>query len=710
MNLANMNNDHDDIINKLNPPQREAVLHEDGPLVIFAGAGSGKTRVISARIANLLKNGVRPRSILAMTFTNKAAQEMRERVAAWTPQGTYVPIGTFHSLCARWLREFSESLGFDSDFTIFDDKDSKSALKKVMESLKIKEEKTSLSDYKSAIGQAKMNAWHPDDALKYERFFPPMGVLVYKKYQELLANCNAMDFDDLMMNMLLLLRRDEHVRKTMHNRYEYILIDEYQDTNETQNELVRLLLNGRGNLLVVGDDDQSIYSWRGANPNNILDFNKSYPEAKTIRLEQNYRCTKNIVGAAAALIAHNKKRAEKTLWTDNHDGAALTFRQEYDGAQEAFWVVDQIKMEQFKYSYEKVAIFYRINAQSRQMEDALRKNNVSYKIYGALRFYDRAEVKDIIGYFRLLVNPRDDLAFRRVINVPARGIGDKSVKSIEEVAELHSVSMLKALELMIQDPASRVSARMVAFLNIFQELKKSLQENSMSSVLQDLLNLTDYFAFVKKKYPDTLDDRMANIHELGTALSEYEQSHPDATLLDWLNDVSLSGSENDMEAGGVTLMTFHSAKGLEFPRVYIVGVEDGLIPHSQNIDDNEKLEEERRLLYVGITRAMEKISLVAAQRRRIFNYDMVNPPSRFLKEIPLKFFDKPSQNFISSEASGPQNELSVVYHPAYGKGIVKEVEQEWGVAKATVDFENFGLRKVPITQLKSIKKIKMGPR
>jgi DNA helicase-2/ATP-dependent DNA helicase PcrA len=704
MNLTNSSTRIDAIIDKLNEPQKEAVLHTEGPLVVFAGAGSGKTRVISARIAILLERGFHPRSILAMTFTNKAAQEMRERVRLWSSQGDFVPIGTFHSLCARWLREFASEIGFTSGFSIFDDNDSKSTVKKIMEEFRIKDDKTSPGDYLSAIGKAKTLAWLPDEASKNERFFPPLGVSVYKRYQEILASCNAMDFDDLLMNMLLLLRKHENIRKIMQDRYQHILIDEYQDTNTTQSELVDLLLNTKKNLLVVGDDDQSIYSWRGADPNNILEFRSRYPKAKIIRLEQNYRCTKNIVGAAAALIAHNKKRAEKTLWTDNKEGAFLSFRQEYDALQEAIWLSDQIKIEQFTYHYENVAVFYRINAQSRQIEDALRKQNIPYRIYGALRFYDRAEIKDILGYFRLIANPRDDIAFRRIVNIPARGIGEKSLEVLEQKSLEEHIPLLEALNLLIQHHA-RISPRMVSFFSIIQELKKLSEQGALSELLQAFLKATDYLGYVQKKYPDSFTDRIANIHELGTALTDYEQANPESKLVDWLNEISLSSSVNETEQG-ISLMTFHSAKGLEFPRVYIVGVEDGLVPHSHSMDNPEGLEEERRLFYVGLTRAKEKISLVTSQKRRIFTHDMVNPPSRFLNEIPLEFFDAPSKKLLKAEPVNPDAKLSTVLHSAYGKGQVKKLEYEWGIAKAIVDFRDFGIRKVNITQLRPLNEYK----
>ena len=370
---------------------------------------------------------------------------------------------------------------------------------------------------------------------------------------------------------------------------------------------------------------------------------------------------------------------------------------------EAFWVTDQIRAEQFSFNYGDVAIFYRINAQSRQLEDSLRKNHIPYRIYGALKFYDRAEIKDILGYFRLIVNPKDDVAFRRIVNVPPRGIGDKGIQVIEDKAVNERVPLLEALNLMVQSGA-RISPRLASFYSSIQELKKLSEQGSLSEVLRAFLNATDYLAYLQKKYPDSFTDRIANVHELGAALSEYEVVNPEARLVDWLNDVSLNTSSADEGVEqGVSLMTFHSAKGLEFRRVYIVGVEDGLIPHSHNLENIENLEEERRLFYVGLTRAKEKISLVTAQKRRIFTYDMVNPPSRFLKEIPLEFFDIPSRKLLNAEERPVlDSKMSLVVHAAYGRGRVKKVEYEFGVAKAVVDFWDFGIRKVNFTQLKSL--------
>ncbi|MBI2602072.1 MAG: UvrD-helicase domain-containing protein [Deltaproteobacteria bacterium] len=691
----------DRILEKLNEPQKEAVLHEGGPLVVFAGAGSGKTRVITARIAYLLETGVPPRSIVAMTFTNKAAGEMKERVKLWSPLGEYVPIGTFHSLCARWLREFAKEIGFTADFTIYDDQDSKAVLKSVLTEMQVKIDKGITGDFLSAIGRAKTLGWLPDEAEKQADFFPTMGVAVYRRYQEILSQSNAMDFDDLLMNMLLLLKRNHEIRNLMQARFQHILIDEYQDTNPTQASLIHHLMNEKRNLIVVGDDDQSIYSWRGADPSNILGFGKRYAGTKIIRLEQNYRCTGNIVGAASAMIVNNKKRAEKTLWTQNEAGPHITYHQEFDAAMEAFWVTEQIKAETYKFPHDEVAIFYRTNAQSRQLEDSLRKQNIPYRIYGALRFYDRAEIKDLLAYFRLIINPKDDVAFRRIINVPARGIGKKALELMEELADTRDVPLVDTLPYIAQQQP-RLAARLNQLRELLEKLKKSDEKHALSEVLRTVLNATDYLAYIQKKYADSYTDRVGNVHELGTALAEYEQANPEARLRDWLNDVSLSGSEQEYE-NGVTLMTLHSAKGLEFSRVFIVGVEDGLIPHSHNLEDKEKLEEERRLFYVGLTRAKQRLSLLSAERRRIFTYDMVNGLSRFLKEIPLEFFDPTSRRALDTKPSADfHTKMSLVFHPTYGRGRVTRIESALGVAKAVVDFSRFGVRKVSVTQLRPI--------
>ena len=709
------NSSQDSILKALNDIQKKAVLHENGPMVVFAGAGSGKTRIITARIAYLIAGGVHPSQILAVTFTNKAAREMKERVESLNSNGFGVHIGTFHSACARWLREFAPKLGFQSDFSIYDDKDALNALKLILKELNVKLEDTSANEYKAAIAKAKVLGWLPSEAEKlagqYVSFFPDLGIQVYRRYQEYLAMCNAMDFSDLLMNMLLLLRRDKQVRAILQKRYRYILVDEYQDTNPTQFSLISCLVNNEQNLCVVGDDDQSIYSWRGADPANILEFRRHYPGAKEIRLEQNYRCTKNIIAAASAVISKNTVRAEKTLWTENDPGESIDYHIAYDGEMESSAVVDSIHREKSIYPYHDVAIFYRTNAQSRQIEDSLLKQNIPYRIYGALRFYDRAEIKDLLAYLRIIVNEQDDLAFHRIINIPARGIGKKALENIQERAREEGISNLHAAIKMADEQIPRLSNKLKAFKLEFANIKEKILASSLSDVLATLLGLIDYKTYLEKKFPEQVSDKMANIHELGAALADYSESSPNAKLSEWLKDVSLSGSEKEAN-GGVCLMTLHSAKGLEFSRVYILGLEDGLLPHASAQDDLDELEEERRLFYVGITRARKKLSLHSARKRRIFNQWMANEESRFLKEIPSNLLTSKSSistnrslnggNYGTMPTPAGMQAGAYVSHPTFGRGIIASVEGGSIPPKAIVEFKEFGKRKIALHHLKQV--------
>lgn len=711
------------ILMRLNFAQKQAVEYGSGPLVIFAGAGSGKTMVITTRIATLIESGVKPQSILAVTFTNKAAREMKDRLRALTPLGEYAHLGTFHSACARWLREFSAELGFQSDFSIYDENDSISAIKSTLKELQINTDDHPPAQYRQAIGKAKTYAWLPSDAEKhqqdYAHLFPPMWVAVYKKYQEYLAQCNAMDFDDLLMNMLLLLRSNVRVRDVLRQRYEYIMVDEYQDTNPTQFALIAYLVSEKRNLCVVGDDDQSIYSWRGADPSNILDFQKHYPGAREIRLEQNYRSTAHIIKAASTLIINNKQRAEKTLWTANESGTPIQLRIDSDGELEAHWVVDEIVSEKHTYAYEDVGVLYRTNAQSRIFEDCLRRKNIPYRIYGALRFYDRLEIKDVLAYFRLLNNRHDDVAFRRIINVPQRGIGKKALETVEALASSQNSSLMDAaLALSKSSETKNASAKKICdFVALFTKFKTESSKVSLEQTLSILIQSIEYLTYVEKKFPENFKEKVGNIHELGAALAEYSSHNPKADLSQWLNDISLTGSEQE-EEGGVCLMTLHSAKGLEFRRVYIVGVEEGLIPHANNSEDLATLEEERRLFYVGITRAKEKLTLSAARKRRVYDSTVSHKPSRFLKEIPNDCFDSYSQRFLTSQrattdsthyTSQNSDEAydegfdtgSFVYHPTYGKGVIEAFESDFGSEKAIVKFSDFGLRKVSVSHLEA---------
>ncbi len=710
------------------PIQREAAAHIDGPMVIFAGAGSGKTRVITRRIVHLIESGVPPWQIVAVTFTNKAAGEMRGRVEQLTPYGSRALITTFHSACARWLREFAVEAGFTSDFTIYDDSDTISALKAVLKELEIKLDKNlTVGDYRGFLHDVKTEALFPHERetinAKYGESMPVAALNVYKRYQEVLAASNAMDFDDLLMNMLLLLRNNVHVRTAMQQKYRYVLVDEYQDTNKTQNDLLTLLAAAHRNLCVVGDDDQSIYSWRGASPANILEFATTYPDAKALKLEQNYRSTSTIVDAASSVIANNTKRAPKKLWTANDRGDPINFRIEADEEVEAWAVARSILDEIASYPLRDVAIFYRTNGQSRPLEEALRRDRIPYRVYGALRFFDRAEIKDLMAYMRLLANPADDVSLRRVINVPARGLGDTAVDQLAKAATERGKPMLATLKQLADDNAPRVGPKFRAFAELLDELKSQLAVSGLESFVESLVKLTGYRTWLENRFPDKVVDKLENIHDLAGALAVFEEEGSKkglAALSDWLQSVTLVTTE-DENAQGVSLMTLHSAKGLEYDRVYIVGVEDGLLPYGKSTEDTADLEEERRLFYVGMTRARKKLSLSSAFRRRVYNNTMANMPSRFLKEIPRELMatdanhkaaadswqhnhenDDDQDDFAGSSKPTKQKVAASytaavgdrVQHPTYGAGIIDQIIDEFGHVKAVVEFDGLGKRKV----------------
>lgn len=714
------------LLDRLNPSQRDAAMHRDGPAVVFAGAGSGKTRIITTRIALLIEQGVSPWQILALTFTNKAAGEMRERVLSLCPVADKALISTFHSACARWLREFAPELGFTSDFTIYDDSDQNSVIKKIIQRGSIRLDKdTSVAEFRQAINQAKTLGLFPSDRETHKDLFrdfmPVGGVDVYAAYQETLALANAMDFGDLIMNMILLLRANERVRRLMQDRYQYILVDEYQDTNKPQIELLRRLAEKHHNLFVVGDDDQSIYSWRGAVPANIIDFDKLYPTVHVCKLEQNYRCTSTIVDAAAAVVSHNKKRADKTLRTDNPKGELIDFRYETDGEFEAWWVAETIKKEVSEYSFENVAIFYRTNSQSRLLEDALRKEKIPYKIFGTVRFYDRAEVKDVLAYIKILVNPRDDVSLMRALNTPTRGLGDTAVEAIIARGQQKGISAYEAARQLAGEGVPRLSSKLSVFVDLIENLKINLTTMPLPEFLEKLIEKTNYFAHLSKKFPDQAEDKQDNVMELVTAIAEFVDTNPGSTLGDWLQTIMLvSDAEGDVS--GVNMMTLHMAKGLEFDRVFLVGLEDGLLPHFNSCDDKLSLEEERRLLYVGMTRAKKKLSLSAAYMRRTYGQTQANDVSRFLREIPTKFVniltppggatpfhdageirqakqhadDAQFYDYVDEEPSSLAmlEPGCYVNHPTYGGGTVEQIETNFGRPKVLVRFKDIGLRRV----------------
>ena len=707
----------------LNPAQKEAVLHDQGPAVVFAGAGSGKTRVIATRVAYLVSKGVPAWEILAMTFTNKAAKEMRERILGLCPEAKRSHVSTFHAQCARWLREFATELGFTSDFLIYDDKDSTQLIKELLGELVKKDQITTVTpEIKRFIGHCKTAALLPHEseaAVKLFQFshisLSSAATEIYRRYQSALAGANAMDFGDLLMNMILLLRRHKKIRTILQNRYHYLMVDEYQDTNRTQSELVDHLTKTHNNVFVVGDDDQSIYSWRGALPAHIIHFAKRYPECKTIRLEQNYRCSKTIVDAAGHLIVHNKTRADKTIFTDNPKGPLIDVLIEPDNPLEADAVAQKIKEEIDDFPHHEIAIFYRTNAQSRPLEEALYRNGIPYLIYGAIAFYERLEVKDILAYMRLVTNESDHISFRRILNVPPRGIGKKTLETIEASALENSCSLMAAAKsLYAHDPAHK--KKLHSFFSLYAKLEK-IRDLPLNQVLEYLLGLTQYDEYLKKKFKLDYDDKIENIFELGAALQQASTAHPDWPLSQWLQSITLERQEDrpDLPKDSVQLMTLHMAKGLEFDRVYIVGVEERLLPHQNSLESIDKIEEERRLMYVGMTRARKKLSLLAAEMRQVYNKVSCNPISRFVQEIPEEYlqtklvaapeasYDPRGQDLIYEDLSPAQNleAGSKVFHPTYGNGVIVQLEVKFGQSKAIVDFIDFGPRSIRLSQLRS---------
>ena len=628
-------------LKNLDEVQLQAVKTTEGPVVVFAGAGSGKTRIITSRIAYLLEQGVRPQEILAVTFTNKAAKEMKDRVLALNPRASGVLISTFHSACCRWCREFGSRLGYDSNFSIYDDQESRLALKSVISFFSSHPE-SHLEIIENFIERNKTQGLTPEDVEERSSYLreniPPLGVEIYKKYQEYLVGCNAMDFGDLILNVLILLRKDQKVADILENRYRYILVDEYQDTNSSQIELITRLASRHRNIFVVGDDDQSIYSWRGAVASNILEFNSVFKEARVIVMDRNYRSSSCIVEASGELIKHNRTRAEKNLHSDIKSEDLISYFKVSDDEQEARSVVQSIYQEKDIYPYDKVAIFYRTNSQSRLIEDELLYQGISYQLYGALKFYERAEVKDILAYLKLVVNSSDNMSLKRIINLPLRGIGATTVKKIEALALDRNCSMMEVLKGELNEFSSATRSKLESFLKLITDIKGLFTDSSTGVVegLQIMLTMIDYTGYLKKKYPANYLDKIDNVYELVSTVGRYISKDESRGLDDWLQSIVLSDEEHMQSLDGVSIMTLHMAKGLEFDRVYIIGLEEGILPHKNNME-GALLEEERRLMYVGMTRAKKKLSLYSASQRFRFNQYMYNDVSRFVMEIPKKY-------------------------------------------------------------------------
>lgn len=731
------------IYDTLNPPQREAVAQTEGPVLILAGAGSGKTRVLTHRIAYLMEEmGVNPWNILAITFTNKAAQEMRERVDKLVGFGSEsIWVSTFHSACVRILRRHIDNLGYDTNFTIYDTDDQKSLMKDVCRKLNIDTKVYKERSLLAQISHAKDELLTPDDMeMKAAGDYNMKKVAsVYREYQAALRKNNALDFDDLIVKTVELFQNCGAVLEYYQERFKYIMVDEYQDTNTAQFKFISLLAQKYENLCVVGDDDQSIYKFRGANIGNILGFERVFPDAKVIRLEQNYRSTKNILNAANQVIANNTERKAKTLWTENEEGSKVHFRQFFNAYEEAEYVAGEIgKMKREGLgSYRDCAILYRTNAQSRIFEEKFIAANIPYKLVGGVNFYARKEIKDLLCYLKIIDNARDDLAVQRIINVPKRGIGATTLGRVQDYADNMGISLYEALRVAEEVPSiGRSLSKIDGFVTFIQSLKSKADVLSVEELLQEVIDDTGYVAELEAEDTEESRARIENIDELISKTVAYqeameEQNQP-ATLSGFLEEVALVADIDtvDPDQDYVLLMTLHSAKGLEFPKVFMVGMEDGIFPSHMTISygDDGELEEERRLCYVGITRAMKDLTLTCAQQRMIRGETQYNKVSRFVREIPRELVDlghtiqekkpkaedliptptkyskmkeilqsrnyKPREFKVTKSGSLDYEVGDTVRHIKFGVGIVKEIVEGGRDYEVTVEFDKVGVKKM----------------
>ena len=640
-----------DLIEGLNDRQKEAVISTEGPCLVIAGAGSGKTKVLTHKIAYLISEKyVKPWNIIAITFTNKAANEMKERIQNIIGDAANdLWMGTFHSICVKILRKYIDRIGFDHSFLIFDTSDQKTLIKECLKDLKVDDKLFTDRAVLSEISNGKNEKLEPKDyKIKYAGDFRRETIgNIYELYQQRLKENNALDFDDIINYTIKILTENPDVLEYYTEKFKYVLVDEYQDTNKAQFMLVSILASKYGNITVVGDNDQGIYSFRGADITNILNFEKDFPGTKIIKLEQNYRCTGNILKAANAVIKHNENKYEKKLWTANDEGELPSIYQSEDEYDEASYVVKQInhlKTEEY-YKYSDFVVLYRMNSQSRAIEDILRREDIPYKIVGGLKFYERKEIKDIIAYLRLIYNTSDNISLKRIINEPKRGIGKTSLDNIQQISEQNGISMYEVIKNAEQFGLNRVKANADDFINLIEELRTKQNELSISELIKETLNKSGYTKALELENSVEAESRIQNLEEFLTVAIEFEEEFADNTLGEFLENITLSSDIDNVEdaENSVTLMTLHSAKGLEFPTVFLVGLEEGIFPGYKSIGEENALQEERRLFYVGITRAKEHLFLTCAKRRTIFGSTSYNAISRFVKEIPeelLNGYDK----------------------------------------------------------------------
>jgi DNA helicase-2/ATP-dependent DNA helicase PcrA len=714
-----------DILANLNPAQHEAVEYAEGPLLILAGPGSGKTRVIAHRIAYLVaERDVPPHRVVAVTFTNKAARELKIRVADLLGEkSSTIMLGTFHSICSRILRIDGGAAGIDRAFAIFDDADQMSLMRNILEDLNVDPRKFAPRAVLSTISRAKSELATPTAfAASVHDYFSEIVSRAYERYQASLEVNNALDFDDIIMRTVELLRDNEGILRKYQDRYLHVLIDEFQDTNIAQYVLARQLAGGHGNICVVGDPDQSIYSWRSADIRNILDFERDYPDAKTVVLEQNYRSTQTILDSAHAVIAANERRKEKNLFTEQGAGEPVVVFEAYNDIEEADFVAAEVgKLRLEQRSSAEIAVMYRTNAQSRALEEAFMREQIQYRLVGGTRFYERREVKDVIAHLRLVHNPHDSVAFDRVVNVPPRGIGQKTLEELRRWSERMSLPPYAALQVLAEgrEPvphrlATRAVTALTGFLELMNELIEESRTFSVEQLMASILKRTKYREFLLLEFEEDGEERWENVQQLLALAAEYEGLSPEAALPQLLEDVALvsPGDEYEEEIDAVTLITLHAAKGLEFPVVFIVGLEEGVLPHIRSFDDPAQMEEERRLCYVGITRAKEKLYLLRAFRRRLMGSSQHNPASRFLKDVPQELiarrkstaeeaadlrYQGPSlarnrAKSVPSEAMfGPGDK---VRHQSFGEGIVVSCNVTAGDQEVTVAFIGGGVKKL----------------
>lgn len=750
----------------LNQAQHDACVHKDGPAVVYAGAGSGKTRVICSRIGWLItKQNVPAFSILAVTFTNKAAKEMKERIDDYigNQRAKNLIVSTFHSFCARFLRKYSIEAGFQPGFSIYDDNDQKSLLKDILKQLNIPDKLLSVSTVKAKIDKIKNQGLTPEEYLrdiknnediisnenKYqfrqfgEHYDPMLIQKVYEAYQKILKQQNAMDFNDLLLIMYKLIESNPSVLQSLQNRFRYFLIDEFQDTNPIQFKLIQLLSSHTKNLFIVGDDDQSIYSWRGAEPSFILNFDKEFTDAKVYKLEENYRSTDKIIGAATSLIKNNYKRADKSIFTNKVNGKKVKFKSCEDAYTEARFIVNEIYSGiQNNENFSDFCILYRTNAQSRSIEDELRRRMLPYIIYGSVRFYERAEIKLLLSYLKLIVNPNDEASLQKIINTPRRGFGEKAVQNLKDLSIQRNIGMLKTLTEVvygtIENDISRSLAGVKDFIMNYQKWKNNITDhNKPSLTLAQIISDINFEAYLRTTHPEDFDERWLNVIELKNAIVEfenfqYEDENSDnfepKTGIDKLSlfieqaMLTIEPTVFNVQQGtanAVTLMTIHSAKGLEFPNVFIAGLEEGILPHQNSLDVPESVEEERRLMYVAITRARNKLTLTNSKRNRYKDF-LPAQESRFISEIPeqfieysdqvnkikkefgkisneTKFIDKPrifkgddllsQQNSISNKDESIWKKGQRVSHKVFGEGTIREIEKSAQGYRLKIRFE-----------------------